>query len=54
MLSMHPKGLEHKHYNYGTEPAKWLALIRIPSRDHVASELTHIAIRPDFQQRSGG
>ena len=54
MLSMHPKGLEHKHHNCGTEPAKWLALIHIPSRDHVASELTQIEISPDFQQRSGG
>ncbi len=54
MLPMHPKGLEHKHYNYGTEPAKWLAFIHIPSFNHVASELVQIEISPDFQQQSGG
>jgi len=54
MLPMHPKGLEHKHYNYGTEPAQWLAFIYIPSFDHVASELVQIETSPDFQQQSGG
>jgi len=55
MLPMHPKGLEHKHWNYGTEPAQWLAFIYIPFWDHVASEMHQIEISPDYQpQKPGG
>ncbi|MBI4968004.1 MAG: cupin domain-containing protein [Rhodospirillales bacterium] len=51
LLPMDPNGIEHKHYNYGTEPAKWLAFIHIPTWDHVASELVQIEISQDFQQK---
>ena len=49
LLPMHPDGIEHKHYNYGTEPAKWLAFIHIPTWNHVASELTQIEVSQAFQ-----
>ena len=49
LLPMHPDGIEHKHYNRGTEPAKWLAFIHIPTWNHVCSELTQIEISQAFQ-----
>jgi len=51
LLPMDPVGCEHKHYNYGSEPAKWLAFIHVPSWDHVASELVQIEVNQDFQSR---
>ena len=51
MLPMDPRGLEHKHWNYGTEPAQWLAFVYLPFFDHVASELQQIEISPEFQAR---
>lgn len=53
LLPMHPEGCEHKHYNYGGEPAKWLAFIHIPSWDHVASELVQLEVNQDFLQKTG-
>lgn len=54
MLPLHPKGLDHKHWNYGTEPAKWLAFIYVPAWDHVSSEMQQLEFSPDFQRKSGG
>jgi len=54
MLPMHPVGLEHKHWNMGTDPAKWLAFIYVPAFDHAASELKQIDVCPEFLQRMGG
>lgn len=53
LLPMDPVGCEHKHYNYGSEPAKWLAFIYIPFWDHVASELVQLEVNADFQSRQG-
>ncbi len=53
LLPMHPDGVEHKHYNYGTEPAQWLAYIHIPTWNHVASELQQIEVNQDFQAKAG-
>ena len=54
LLPMHPDRCVHKHYNYGGEPAKWLAFIYIPAWNHVASELVQLEINEDFQNQRAG
>jgi len=53
LLPLHPDGIEHKHYNFGDEPAKWLAFIHIPTWNYVASELKQLEVSQEFQQRGG-
>lgn len=44
LLPLHPDGIEHVHFNRGTGPCKWLALIHEPTFNQVASELTQTAV----------
>ena len=53
LLPFHPDGIEHRHFNRGTEPAKWLAFIHLPTFDHVASELSQIEEIQGFKRDSG-
>jgi len=48
LLPLHPDGVDHKHFNRGSEPAKWLAFIHIPTFNHLAAEMTQTEINPDF------
>lgn len=50
LLPLHPDGVDHKHFNRGNEPAKWLAFIHIPTWDHLASEMTQTEINPGFRK----
>lgn len=54
LLPLHPDGVEHRHFNRGSEPAKWLAFIYMPTWNHLASEMTQTEINPGFQKQSGG
>jgi len=49
LLPFDPDGVEHAHYNYGSEPAKWLALIYWPLWDYVASELVQTRVNENFK-----
>ena len=49
LLPFHPDGVEHAHYNRGTEPAKWLAMIYFPIWDFVASEMTQTRVNENFR-----
>jgi mannose-6-phosphate isomerase-like protein (cupin superfamily) len=50
LLPLHPDGVDHKHFNRGAEPAKWLAFLHIPTWDNLASEMTQTEINPDFKK----
>lgn len=52
LLPLHPDGVEHVHYNRGTEPAKWIAFVHVPAFDFVASEMVQTDINPNFQNRA--
>lgn len=52
LLPFHPDGIEHRHFNRGTEPAKWLAFIHLPTWNHVAAEMTQLEEMQSFRQDS--
>ncbi len=52
LLPLHPEGVDHVHFSRGTEPAKWLAFIHIPTWDYVASEMVQTRVNPSF--KAGG
>jgi len=54
LLPMDPRGCEHKHYNLGGEPAKWLAFIYKPYLDQCCSEMVQLEVMKEFMQKSGG
>ncbi len=52
LLPFHPDGLDHRHFNRGEGPTKWVAFIHMPTWNHVASELNQLEDMKDYKQQS--
>lgn len=53
LLPIVPGGCEHRHFQRGDKPARWLAILYMPQWDHCGSEMTQVELSYEFQAAFG-
>jgi hypothetical protein len=54
LMPLLPEGIEHQHFNLRPDGnSKWLAFIHVPTWNDVGSELTQVALDPEWVAKSG-